>query len=145
MQVNSVDRSPNWRPTGADLYSTGVSRPAPEHPASGPNPEPGAVAPSSVVALSSASAKARAPDQAAPVPTASSVDWTAKKPLVETPEVPPIKPVYVKLIENLQAMWRASGNAVEVLDEVNKAVNPARLVQGPLVYPDPKLKKVSNN
>ena len=145
MQVNSVDRSPNWRPTGADLYSTGVFRPAPEHAASAPNPEPAAVSASSVLALSSASTKARAPDQAAPVPTVSNVDWTAKKPLVETPEVPPIKPVYVKLIENLQAMWRASGNAVEVLDEVNKAVNPARLVQGPLVYPDPKLKKVSNN
>ena len=127
------------------MYSTGVSRPAPEHVASGVGPGAAAPAASSIVALSNASAKEKAPDQAAPVPSVSNVDWTAKKPLVETPEVPPVKPVYVKLIENLQAMWRASGNAVEVIDEVNKAVNPARLVQGPLVYPDPKLKKVSNN
>ncbi|MEI8327245.1 MAG: hypothetical protein WCH44_18150, partial [Betaproteobacteria bacterium] len=77
------------------------------------------------------------------VPSISNVDWTAKKPLVEIPEVPPVKPLYVKLIENLQAMWRASGNAVEVIDEINKTVNPAKLVTGPLVYPDPKVRKVS--
>jgi hypothetical protein len=34
---------------------------------------------------------------------------------------------------------------VEVVDELNKTVAPAKLVQSPLVYPDPKLKKVSKS
>lgn len=91
------------------------------------------------------SSKPVEPDVPSVVLDIPSNDWTLKKPVVEKPEIPPPKPLYMKLIEHLQSMWRASGNAVEVLDEVSKTASPAKLVQEPLVYPDPKLKKVSGS
>jgi hypothetical protein len=104
------------------------------------------VAPALALGAASADpAKKRDPQAAAPVADLSNYDWTLKKVPVEKIEIPPPKPLYLKLIENLQSMWRASGNAVEVVDELNKAVTPARLVQPELVYPDPKLKKVSKS
>jgi len=146
MQVNPVDRTPNWRPTGADVGSTGVPRQITErHAPAAPAGNNAGVVVSPAVAAGVESTKKGAPDEPTPVVEISNYDWTIKKPVVENPEVPPRKPLYLQLIEHLQAMWRASGNAVEVVDEVNKAVNPAKLVQGPLVYPDPKLKKVSRN
>lgn len=144
MQVNSVDRSPNWRPTGADLYSTGASRPAPERQQNLANPA--TVNPPAVPGVNAAAPSPKAAEPDAPsVVLDPSTDWTIKKPVVEKPEIPPPKPLYLKLIEHLQSMWRASGNAVEVLDEVSKNASPARLVQEPLVYPDPKVKKVSGS
>lgn len=149
MEVNSVTRSPNWRPTGADLYSTGASRPAPErvHVVAISAGTGGAVAPALASGVMSSIEAARKAELDAPVHVtdSSNVDWTIKKTEAEKTEQPPPKPLYLKLIEQLQAMWRASGNAVEVVDELNKTVNPAKLAQGPLVYPDPKLKKVSNS
>ncbi len=147
MQANSVDRTPNWSPPGANLYSTVVARPSPNS--------------SSVVTSSSAAQSAAttapppgvsvvnavnvpAPGAASPSMETSDYGVTIKQPTVEKPQIPPAKPVYIKLIENLQAMWRASGNAVDVVAEASKAATPATLVQGPLVYPDPKTKKVSN-
>ena len=147
MQINTVDRSPNWRPSGAYLQSAVASRPTPE------------VAPNttSKVAVAAATAASSLDTSAVdgtskPAPGAASLSMetsdygvTIKQPTVEKPQVPPVKPVYIKLIENLQAMWRASGNAVEVVAEASKTANPVTLVQGPLVYPDPKVKKVSNH
>jgi hypothetical protein len=86
-----------------------------------------------------------APGAASPSMETTDYGMTIKQPTVEKPQTPPDKPVYIKLIDNLQAMWRASGNAVDVVAEASKATAPATLVQGPLVYPDPKTKKVSNN
>jgi hypothetical protein len=104
------------------------------------------VAPALALGAASADPVKRAdPESVGPVAELSNYDWTLKKVAVEKTEIPPPKPLYLKLIENLQSMWRASGNAVEVVDELNKAVTPAKLVQPPLVYPDPKLKKVSKN
>jgi len=144
MQVNSVDRSPNWRPSGVDSHSTGASRQAPER-------QPSVAVPVTVAAvgLSDAHASANAPPK--PVPDTQGVtvefsnkDWTIKQAQTEKPKDPPPKPVYQQLLEQLQSMWRASGNAVEVLEEVNKAVNPVKLAQDPIVYPDPKSRKVSS-
>ena len=86
-----------------------------------------------------------APGAASPSMETSDYGMTIKQPTVEKPQTPPAKPVYIRLIDNLQAMWRASGNAVDVVTEASKAATPATLVQGPLVYPDPKTKKVSNH
>lgn len=146
MQVNSVDRSPNWRPTGADLYSTGASRPAPERQLNLAQADTAIATTTAALGANSAvAARKSAPDEPTAVVDISNTDWTIKKPVLEKPEVPAPKPLYLKLIENLQAMWRASGNAVEVVDELNKTVSPAKLTQEPVVYPDPKLKKVSGN
>jgi hypothetical protein len=130
------------------LYSTGASRPVPEraHNLTNNASTTGAVDPALALGAVSADAvKTAAPQAPTPVVELSNYDWTIKKPVVEKTEVPPAKPLYLKLIEHLQSMWRASGNAVEVVDELNRAANPAKLVQAPLVYPDPKLKKVSKN
>lgn len=155
MQVTSVDRTPNWRPPGTDLNSAGVTRSAPERPANPttlnltkPETKPASSVESvslSAAGLSAASKKLQ-PDQ--PLPTAADTearDWTIQKPEVEKPkqEFPPPEPLYKKLMEHLQSMWRASGNAIDVVDEINKATNPTRSIMDPLVYPDPKQKKVS--
>jgi hypothetical protein len=104
------------------------------------------VAPALALGAASADAAKKVDaESSASVTELSGHDWTLKKVAVEKTENPPPKPLYMKLIENLQSMWRASGNAVEVVDELNKAVAPAKLVQPPLVYPDPKLKKVSKS
>jgi hypothetical protein len=153
MKVNSVDRSPNWRPSGVDLYSTGASRPTPERKNNLATNNPSdTVAAASVLPANSVDAgKKTGPDTPVPAAQISNTDWTVtatgveKSDQTEKTENPPPKPMYMKLIEHLQAMWRASGNAVEVVDELSKTVNPAKLVQPTLVYPDPKLKKVSNN
>src|ERR1035437_8588565 len=143
MQVNSVDRSPNWTPTGANLYSTGASQPTPSGtPAAVTKASTDAAATS---APASTSVPTPAPGAASPSMESADYGMTIKLPTVEKPQTPPAKPVYMRLIDNLQAMWRASGNAVDVVAEASKAAAPATHVQGPLVYPDPKTKKVSNN
>ena len=146
MQINTVDRSPNWRPTGVDSYSSGAQRQTPETAQNASNKLAlAAAAAASSIDTSAIDATSRPAPGAASLSVATS-DYgvTIKQPTVEKPQLPPVKPVYIKLIENLQAMWRASGNAVDLVAEASKTASPVTLVQGPLVYPDPKVKKVSN-
>ena len=80
-------------------------------------------------------------------PEAPNRDWTAvkKKETVEEPPEPPKEPIYKQLLEFIQSMWRASGSAVEVAQDVNKMTLQERLAQQaknePLTYTDPKVKR----
>ena len=143
MQANSVDRSPNWSLQGAGLNSTGATRTS----SSSAQASDGSTAALQAALGASGVGAVNPPDPGAASPSMETSDYgmTIKQPTVEKPQMPPVKPVYIKLIDNLQAMWRASGNAVDVVAEASKTSAPATLIQGPLVYPDPKTKKVSNN
>lgn len=75
-------------------------------------------------------------------------DWTEvkKKETVEDPPEPPKEPIYKQLLEFLQSMWRASGSAIELAQDVNKTTLQERMAQQarndePLTYSDPKVKR----
>lgn len=139
MQITPVDRSPNWRPQGADLYSTGASGAPPVRPVNA------AIAAESTDRLGEG-AVVKEPDK----PSAADPenrDWTItkKQETVEEPPEPPKEPLYKVLLEHIQSMWRASGTAVEVAQDVNKITQQERLAQQvrnePLTYTDPKVKR----
>lgn len=140
MQMPPVDRSPTWRPQGADLYSTGASGAVPVRPVQPANPV------ESTDRLGEG-AIVREPDKPS-APDAANRDWTEvkKKDTVEEPEEPPKEPIYKQLLEFIQSMWRASGSAVEMAQEINKTTLQERLAQQvndkqSLTYSDPKIKR----
>ena len=140
MQMPPVDRSPAWRPQGADLYSTGASGAPPVRPINAPNPV------ESMDRLGEG-AIVREPDKPS-APDTVNRDWTEvkKKETVEEPPEPPKEPIYKQLLELIQSMWRASGSAVEVAQDINKMTLQERLAQQvknnePLTYSDPKIKR----
>ena len=145
MQLPPVDRTSNWRPPGADLYSTGASGAVPVRPINPVNPTEsldhigGGVAP-------------RGPDKPSAEVVQPNRDWTIqrKQETAEEPPEPPKEPISKQLLEFLQAMWRAGGAAIlEGTEEAIKAANnPANASQQqqqqqPLTYSDPKVKKTS--
>lgn len=141
MQMPPVDRSPHWRPQGADLYSTGASGAVPVRPINPPNPV------ESMDRLGEG-AVVREPDKPS-TPDTSQRDWTAteakKKEEVKTPPEPPKEPLSKQLLEFIQSMWRASSMAIDMADTVNKATLQERMAQQvrkePLTYSDPKVKR----
>lgn len=140
MQLPPVDRSPIWRPQGADLYSTGASGAVPVRPINAANPV------ESMDRLGEG-AIVKAPDKPS-APEAPNRDWTEvkKKETAEEPPEPPKEPIYKQLLEFLQSMWRASGSAIELAQDINKTTLLERLAQQvkndePLTYSDPKVKR----
>ncbi len=140
MQLPPVDRAPQWRPQGADLYSTGASGAVPIRPIHAPNPV------ESMDRLGEG-AIVKTPDKPS-APEAPNRDWTEvkKQETVPEPEEPPKEPLYKILLEFVQSMWRASGSAVEIALEVNKTTLAERMAQqvkddqSP-TYSDPKIKR----
>ena len=141
MQLPPVDRSPSWRPQGADVYSTGASGAPAVRPINAPNPV------ESMDRLGEG-AIVREPDKPS-APEAPNRDWTEvkKKETVEEPPEPPKEPISKQLLEFIQSMWRASGSAVELAQDINKVSLQERLAQQvkeePLTYSDPKIKRTS--
>lgn len=140
MQLPPVDRLPQWRPQGADLYSTGASGAVPVRPIHAANPV------ESMDRLGEG-AIVKTPDKPS-APDAPNRDWTEvkKQETAPEPEEPPKEPIYKMLLEFVQSMWRASGSAVEVALEVNKTTLAERMAQQvkddePLTYSDPKVKR----
>lgn len=141
MQLPPVDRSTSWRPQGADLYSTGASGAVPVRPVHTPNPV------ESMDRLGEG-AIVKTPEKPSD-PDQSNRDWTevAEKKEIKEPPEPPKEPLYKQMIEFIQSMWRASGSAIELAQDVNKTTLAERLAQQannePLTYSDPKVKKTS--
>lgn len=140
MQLPPVDRSPIWRPQGADLYSTGASGAVPVRPINAANPV------ESMDRLGEG-AIVKSPDKPS-APEAPNRDWTEvkKKETAKEPPEPPKEPIYKQLIEFIQSMWRASGSAIELAQDINKTTLAERLAQQvkndePLTYSDPKIKR----
>ena len=121
MQLPPVDRSPIWRPQGADLYSTGASGAVPVRPINAANPV------ESMDRLGEG-AVVKTPDKPS-APDTPNRDWTEvkKKETVEDPPEPPKEPIYKQLLEFLQSMWRASGSAIELAQDVNKTTLQERM------------------
>ena len=149
MQVPPLDRNPiEWaNPQGANLYSTGASGPAAVRPVHAVN------AVESVDKLGEGvTVSIKNPER----PTDRSVqdlDWTAKpeaqdakKSLKDIQDEQNKEPLSKQLIEFIQSMWRASGSAVELAQDINKNTLQERLAQQvqdrqSLTYSDPKVKR----
>ncbi|MDD2713915.1 MAG: hypothetical protein PHU77_13430 [Simplicispira sp.] len=139
MQIPPVDRSPYWRPQGADLYSTGASGAVPVRPIHAPHPV------ESMDRLGEG-AIVKTPDKPSAADSPNR-DWTVveKENAVEKPEEPPKEPIYKQLLELLREMWRASGSAIELAQDINKMTLAERMAQQaknePLTYADPAVKR----
>lgn len=156
MQLPSVDRQPGSRPAGVDLVSGNGQKVIPVPPVNPPAPIVDAgvvnkigerVAPNRPEAVyGSVSDPARRGSEAA----TGSKDWTIKRPAPEKVEDPPPKPIATLLLEFLQSVWRASGNAVDIaqaqnqsrqLDQHNPNASPGQLAKEELTYSPSKIKK----
>ncbi|MCB1979827.1 MAG: hypothetical protein M9919_01465 [Burkholderiaceae bacterium] len=141
MQLPPVDRSTSWRPQGADLYSTGASGAVPVRPINAANPV------ESMDRLGEG-AIVKTPEKPSDADK-QNLDWTEvkEKKEREKPVEPPKEPLYKQLIEFIQSMWRASGSAIELAQDVNKVTLAERMAQQaknePLTYSDPKVKRTS--
>lgn len=139
MQIPSVDRSNSWRTQGADLYSTGASGAVPVLPVHEANPV------ESMDRLGEG-AIIKTPEKPSN-PDKANRDWTevAEKKAAEPPPDPPKEPIYKQLLEFIQSMWRASGAAVEMAQDVNRTTSAERLAQQaknePVTYADPTVKR----
>ena len=144
MQLPPVNRSANWSPSGADLYSSGASGAVPVRPINSTGPVEstdyigGGVVPRGV---DKPSAQVVEPNR----------DWTIvrQKDTAEEPPEPPPEPISKQLIEFLQTIWRAASSAiVEANVEAAKAsaaetqsVGQAQKTE--ITYADPKVKRSS--
>ncbi|QXL83452.1 hypothetical protein [Comamonas sp. NLF-1-9] len=148
MPLSPVDRSAaQWtqlRPQ-SDLYSTGASGAVPVRPINPANAveSTDALGGGAIVRLS----------EKAGVPEPVQRDWTLaevekEKPKIEEPP-PREPPLYQQLIDIVQSMWRASGQAVQIAEEMNQTTLTDRLNQQvppppreqPLTYADPSVKR----
>ena len=142
MQIPPLDRTQTpWRTQGADLYSTGASGAAPVRPVNAVN------ATESVDKIGEGRT-VREPEKPS-APDTENRDWTLAEEVKQKEEVeePPKEPISKQLIEFIQSMWRASGSAVELAQDINKMTLQERMAQQvknePLTYSDPKIKRTS--
>ena len=84
------------------------------------------------------------PDQPSGPTYAAPKNWT-EKPKVEEekPPEPPKEPISKKLLDFLQSLWRAGGNAIDVAQTGNLTLNPPKDADGPVTYADPSAKKTT--
>lgn len=144
MRVPPVDRSPQWRPQGADLYSTGASGAVPVRPIHAVN------AVESIDKLGEGVA-VREPDRPS-APDETHRDWTINETEKEKPAVNPNaesaaqEPLHKQVVELIQSMWRPSPIAVDMADEVNRVALQQRMAEQvqnnqPLTYTNPSVKR----
>ena len=160
MQLPTIDRTPNLRPSGADVVSSGANRVIPVAPV---NPSVSATPTQAVPGVvdmvnpalktnegeaiyTSVSDPGKPGSEAATTPK----DWTIHRPAPEKVEDPPPKPMYQMLMEHIQHLWTASASAVQ-LDQVHNQLTPpvavapsdtpGNLAKSVLVYDHNTIKK----
>ena len=140
MQIPTLDRTSPWQSQGADLYSTGASGAVPIRPVQAPNPV------ESTDRLGEG-AIVKTPDKPS-APDLPNRDWTeTKKPeSVKEPEEPVKEPIYKQLLDHLREMWRASGSAIELAQDINKITLAERMAlqaknDESAIYADPSIKR----
>lgn len=91
-----------------------------------------------------ATGQAPGPEQPSGPNDAAPKNWT-EKPKVEEekPPEPPKEPISKKLLDFLQSLWRAGGNAIDVAQTGNLTLNPPKEADSPVTYADPSAKKTT--
>ncbi len=134
MQLPSIDRTPNLRPSGADVVSAGANKVIPVAPV---NPSVSAHATlqpvPSVVDMVNPALKANEgepvytsvvdPVQHGSTPATTTTDWTTVRPTPVKVEDPPPKPMYQVLMDHIKSMWTASASAIQ-LEQVSNHLDP---------------------
>ena len=161
MQLPTIDRTPNLRPSGADMVSSGANRVIPvapvnpsvsAHPSLQPIPSvvnlvnPALKTTEGEPVYTSVSDPGIPGSEAATAPK----DWTIHRPVAVKVEDPPPKPMYQVLMEHIQHLWKASAGAVQlnqVHDQVTIPVatspleTPGDYAKAVLVYDHNTIKK----
>ena len=164
MQLPTIDRTPNMRPSGADAVSSGANRVIPVAPV---NPSVAATTsiestPDVIDKVNPAlkpQSSGEAPYQSVPDPmqkgseAAAEKDWTIHRPEKEKVEDPPPKPISQVLMDHLKTMWTASASAVQI-EQVKNQIStpppvspseaPGQLAKQALVYSPSKIKKTES-
>ena len=145
MPISPIERtSPPWRSPlpAADLFTTGAGGAVPVRPVQAANPV------ESTDRLGEGSTL-REPTRASD-PDKAHRDWTLAETEKEKPkeveEIPPQPPLYQQMLDFIQSLWRASGSAIDVAQEVNKNTLTERLGQQAkneelLTYSDLRVKR----
>ncbi|MBC7916414.1 MAG: hypothetical protein H7Y28_01265 [Rhodoferax sp.] len=162
MQLPTIDRTPNVRPAGADLASSGASRVipvAPVNPSVQAAPRLEVQQPGVIDAVNPAlkspeldRVNVAVPDPVAQQSMAQAVpkDWTIHRSQPEKVENPPPKPISQILMDHLKTMWTASASAIQVEQVSNQLTTPAPVTptQAPgdlakqaVIYAPSKVKK----
>lgn len=156
MNMPPLDRTPSWRPSGADLASIAVAKvnqAAPVDKVTPSEPTPSVVnlvnmanKPSTGEGVyTSVSDPTKRGSEAATTPK----DWTIHRPKPEKVEDPPPEPLYKMLMDHVKSMWVASGSAIQVhqvknqLDTSQQNLNapPGVLSTEVLTYSPSKINK----
>lgn len=128
MQLPPLDRTPNLRPSGADLAAMAAVKVAhavpPDRVITPVEPTPGVVnlvnqanKPSIGEGVyTSVSDPARPGSEAATIPK----DWTIHRPVPVKVEDPPPEPLSKMLIEQIKSLWTASAGAIHVQQVKNQ-------------------------
>lgn len=164
MQLPSIDRTPNVRPAGADLASSGANRVipvAPVNPSVSPSPPveptPGVI---DMVNPALKPQEAGGPYSSVPDPISRSAeavvnqkDWTLHRATPQKVEDPPPKPIAQVLMDHLKTVWTASASAIQI-EQVKDQLTPpqplaptdapGQLAKEVLVYAPSKIKKNEN-
>lgn len=166
MLLPTIDRTPNLRPAGVDLASSGASRVIPVAPVNpSVNVQPSIEPVAGVIDLVNPALKGpeseklytgtHDPVKAGAESARNAKDWTIHKPSTEKVEDPPPKPMYQVLLEHIKSMWTASANAVQ-MEQVSNQLNlhapvpaapadtPGTLAKEVLVYQPQTIKKTEN-
>ena len=143
MQLPTIDRTPNVRPAGVDLASSGASKVipvAPVNPAVHASPKLEAVQQPGVIDAVNPALKSPEADRvhvARPDPVeqksmadAVPKDWTIHHAPVQKVENPPPKPISQILMDHLKTMWTASASAVQVEQVHNQFTTPNAVTPG---------------
>jgi len=87
------------------------------------------------------------PNQPTTTEKGPSKDWTTTPQASDKKvENPPPEPLSKKLLDFLQALWRAGGNAVDVNNQATSQVlNSEKQSEGPLTYSDPTVVKKTSS
>lgn len=161
MQLPSIDRNPNVRPSGADAASSVANRVIPVAPVNpvtnlSPPVEPTA----GVIDMVNPALKpqeAGRPYSSVPDPInrsaevlANQKDWTIQHAAKQKVEDPPPKPISQVLMDHLKTVWTASASAIQI-EQVRDQLTtpqplaptdaPGQLAKEVLVYAPSKIKK----
>jgi hypothetical protein len=142
--------------TAGQVPTAGAADPSPAQRASltavsdaaEPPAEPMAPAPTSETAQAlgryQATGQTAGPEQPSGPTDTAPKNWT-EKPKVEEekPPEPPKEPISRKLLDFLQSLWRAGGNAIDVAQSGNLVLNPPKEADSPVTYADPSAKKTT--
>jgi hypothetical protein len=161
MQLPSIDRTPNMRPAGADLASSGANRVLPVAPVNPAVSAPVQAPSPSVVNLVN---PARKPNEGEPVYTSvpdpikpnadmAPKDWTIHRPAPEKQPDPPPKPISKVLMDHLRTVWTASASAIQIEQvkdqqtpppQPSSTQVPGELAKQAITYTPSKIKKTEN-